>query len=36
MRKFDTRVQDLKYRVLREVAREAFAGTLAENIIDID
>ena len=35
MRKFDTRVQDLKYRVLREVAREAFAGTLAENIIDI-
>ena len=35
MRKFDTRVQDLKYRVLREVAREAFAGTLTENVIDI-
>lgn len=35
MRKFDTKVQLLKYRVLREVARHAFDGTLAENAIDI-
>lgn len=35
MRKFDTKVQHLKYKVLREVAREAYAGTLAENAIDI-
>ena len=26
MRKFDTKVQYLKYKVLREVAREAFKG----------
>ena len=35
MRKFDTKVQHLKYKVLREVARQAWAGTLAENAIDI-
>ncbi len=35
MRKFDTKVQHLKYKVLREVARQAFAGTLTENIFDI-
>ena len=35
MRKFDTKVQHLKYKVLREVAREAFAGTLTENLLDI-
>ncbi len=35
MRKFDTKVQHLKYKVLREVAREAWAGTLAENLLDI-
>ncbi|MBR5251800.1 MAG: 4Fe-4S dicluster domain-containing protein [Oscillospiraceae bacterium] len=35
MRKFDTQVQYLKYRVLRAVAREAFEGTLLDNITDI-
>jgi len=35
MRKFDTKVQHLKYKVLREVAREAWDGTLLENVIDI-
>jgi len=35
MKIFDTKVQYLKYKVLREVAREAWAGTLGENVIDI-
>lgn len=35
IRKFDTRVQYLKYKVLREVAREAWNGTLIENVFDI-
>lgn len=35
MRKFDTKVQHLKYKVLREVAREAWNDTLAENVLDI-
>ena len=35
MRKFDTKVQHLKYKVLREVARLAWNGTLYENLIDI-
>lgn len=35
MRKFDTKVQYLKYKVLREVARLAWNGTLLENLIDI-
>ncbi len=35
IRKFDTKVQHLKYKVLREVAREAWNGTLLENILDI-
>ena len=35
MRKFDTKVQHLKYRVLREVARLAWEDKLLENIIDI-
>ena len=35
MRKFDTKVQHLKYKVLREVAREAWNGTLLENALDI-
>ena len=35
MRKFDTKVQYLKYKVLREVARLAWDGTLLENLIDI-
>ena len=34
-KKFDTRVQHLKYKVLREVARKAWAGTLYEEAIDI-
>ncbi len=33
--KFDTKVQVLKYKVLKEVARLAFAGQLLENIIEI-
>ena len=35
MRKFDTKVQHLKYKVLREVARLAWTGRLAENVLDI-
>lgn len=35
MHKFDTKVQHLKYKVLREVARQAWNGTLAENVLDI-
>jgi len=35
MRKFDTKVQHLKYKVLREVARLAFNDELLENVTDI-
>ena len=35
MRKFDTKVQHLKYKVLREVARQAWADTLFDNLLDI-
>ncbi len=35
MRKFDTKVQHLKYKVLREVAKEAWNDTLLENILEI-
>ena len=35
MRKFDTKVQHLKYKVLREVARLAFADKLLDNLLDI-
>ena len=35
MRKFDTKVQHLKYKVLREVAKEAWAGTLLDHVLDI-
>lgn len=35
MRKFDTKVQYLKYKVLREVARQAWSDELAQNAIDI-
>ena len=35
MRKFDTKVQHLKYKVLREVAKEAWNGTLPDNILRI-
>ena len=35
MRKFDTKVQHLKYKVLREVAKFAWEGTLTENIVNI-
>ncbi len=35
MRKFDTKVQHLKYRVLREVARHAWKGDLLENLLEI-
>lgn len=35
MRKFDTKVQHLKYKVLREVAREAWNDTLLENVFEI-
>ena len=34
MRKFDTKVQYLKYKVLREVAREAWADRLPDTAID--
>ena len=35
MRKFDTKVQYLKYKVLRAVARHAWKGDLLEKLIDI-
>ncbi len=35
MKKFDTKVQYLKYKVLREVARHAWDDTLLENVTDI-
>lgn len=35
MRKFDTKVQHLKYKVLREVARLAWNDTLLERVMDI-
>ncbi|MBO5321509.1 MAG: 4Fe-4S dicluster domain-containing protein [Clostridia bacterium] len=35
MRKFDTKVQYLKYKVLREVARKAWDGTLYDELLDI-
>ncbi|MBQ8896546.1 MAG: 4Fe-4S dicluster domain-containing protein [Clostridia bacterium] len=35
MRKFDTKVQHLKYKVLREVARNAWEDTLYDKILDI-
>jgi len=35
MRKFDTKVQHLKYKVLREVARHAWNDTLLENVLEI-
>lgn len=35
MRKFDTKVQYLKYKVLREVARHSWKDTLLENIMNI-
>ncbi len=35
MRKFDTKVQHLKYKVLREVAKLAWNDTLLEEVLDI-
>ena len=35
MKKFDTKVQYLKYKVLREVAHQAWNDTLLENLVDI-
>lgn len=35
IRKFDTKVQHLKYKVIREVAREAWSDSLLESITDI-
>ncbi len=35
MRKFDTKVQHLKYKVLREVAKFAWEDTLTENLMNI-
>lgn len=35
MRKFDTKVQYMKYKVLREVASQAWNDTLLKNIFDI-
>lgn len=35
IRKFDTKVQHLKYKVLREVARHAWSDTLLENVLEI-
>ena len=35
MRKFDTKIQHLKYKVLREVAKHAWEGDLLDSILDI-
>lgn len=35
MRKFDTKVQYLKYKVLREVAKHAWEASLKDNILEI-
>ncbi len=35
MKIFDTKVQEIKYKVLKEVAKNAWNDTLVENIIDI-
>ena len=35
MRKFDTKVQYMKYKVLLQVAKEAWADRLPETAIDI-
>lgn len=35
MKKFDTKVQHLKYKVLREVAHQAWNDTLLESVFDI-
>lgn len=35
MRKFDTKVQYLKYKVLREVAKQAWNDTLLDNLLEI-
>ena len=35
IRKFDTKVQHLKYKVLREVSRHAWDDTLIERMFDI-
>ena len=35
MRIFDTKVQHLKYKVLREVARQAWDDTLLDNLLEI-
>jgi hypothetical protein len=35
MRKFDTKVQHLKYKVLREVARLAWEDKLLENVMNV-
>lgn len=35
LRKFDTKVQYLKYKVLREVAKQEWHGTLQQNLLDI-
>ena len=35
MPKFDTRVQELRYRVLKEIAKHAYKGDLQESLLDI-
>ena len=35
MRKFDTKVQHIKYKVLREVARLAWTDKLIDSVLDI-
>ncbi len=35
MRKFDTKVQYIKYKAIKEVARQAWKGMLYENLFDI-
>ena len=35
MKKFDTKIQYLKYKALKEVARESWNGTLHDNLLDI-
>ena len=35
MRKFDTKIQYLKYKALREMARQAWNDTIYDNLLDI-
>ena len=35
MKEFETKIQELKYNVLREVAKLAYEGNMASGVLDI-